>query len=61
MQNGIYNALYEMIANAIYGGLSSLTGWQELTLTFIATCACLFVLVVPFLIVWKVIKTICGG
>lgn len=59
MENGIYTALYTLVQNAFYGS-SSLTGWQELVLTIIATAGCLFAFAVPFMIVWKVIKMICG-
>lgn len=59
MENGIYMALYTLVQSAFYGS-SSLTGWQEMVLTIIATAGCLFVFSVPFMIVWKVIKIICG-
>lgn len=59
MGNGIYTALYTLVQNAFYGS-SALTGWQEMVLTIIATTGCLFVFVVPFMIVWKVVKVICG-
>lgn len=60
MENGIYLALYELIQNAFYGAASTLTGWQEMVLTVLATIGCLFVFAVPFIIVWKVICIIVG-
>lgn len=59
MENGIYLALYELIQNAFYGS-ATLTGWQEMVLTVLATIGCLFVFVVPFIVVWKVICIIVG-
>ena len=59
MENGIYLALYELIQNAFYGA-TALTGWQEMVLTVLATIGCLFVFIVPFIVVYKVIKFICG-
>ena len=59
MDNGIYSALYTLVQNAFYGS-SVLTGWQEMVLTIIATAGCVFAFAVRFLIVWKVIKLICG-
>lgn len=59
MENGIYSALYTLVQNAFYGS-AALTGWQELVLTTIATTGCLFAFAVPFMIVLKVIKLICG-
>ena len=59
MDNGIYLALYQLMQNAFYGA-TALTGWQELTLTVLATIGCLFVFAVPFIVVYKVIKFICG-
>lgn len=51
---GIYQTFYELIQSVVYG-TTALTGWQEMTLTVISTIACLFVLAVPFIVVYKVI------
>lgn len=59
MENGIYLALYELIQNAFYGS-ATLTGWQEMVLTVLATIGCFFVFAVPFIVVWKVICIIVG-
>ena len=59
MENGIYLALYELIQNVFYGS-ATLTGWQEMVLTVLATIGCLFVFAVPFIVVWKVICIIVG-
>lgn len=59
MQNGIYIALYELIQNVFYGA-TTLTGWQEMVLTVLATIGCLFVFAIPFIVVWKVICIIVG-
>ena len=54
----IYNALIELMSNAFYGitDLTLLTGWQEMTLTVLATIGVVFVFALPFIIVWKIIS-----
>lgn len=54
----IYNSLIELMSNAFYGitDLSQLTGWQEMTLTVLATIGVVLVFILPFVIVWKIIS-----
>lgn len=52
----MYFELYEILRNAIYGADAVLTGDMELTLTMMSTIGALFVVCVPFLVVWRVIK-----
>lgn len=55
----MYYSIFEILQNALYGSIA-LTGWQELFLTCISSCCVLFAICVPFLVVWKIIKTIVG-
>ena len=55
----MYNDLFVLLQQYIYG-TSVLTEWQDLTLTIMSTCGCLFVVAIPFLIVWRVIRILCG-
>lgn len=53
----IYQNIYDLIVQYIYGGLT-LTADMELVTVTLATMACIFVFALPFLVVWKVIKMI---
>ena len=55
----MYFDLFNIISNALYGAVM-LTGWQELFVTTIASACVLFVFIVPFIVVWKVISLILG-
>ena len=61
MINGIYQALYELLATHIYGGIENLTNSQILVNTTTATIGCLFVEAIPFIVVYFVIKLICSA
>lgn len=52
VSDGLYYDAFEMFANFIYGSSSDLTGDQNLVLTALATTAVLFVIGLPFLIVY---------
>lgn len=55
----MYQAVYDLILSALYQGVT-VTGWIELVVTVLATSAVVFAFAVPFIIVIKVIKIICG-
>lgn len=55
----IYQNIYDLIVQYIYGG-GALTADMELVTVTLATIACIFVFALPFLVVWKVIKMILG-
>lgn len=52
----IYPQIYALLQTYIYGADVVLTGDQTLTLTFMATAACLFLVSLPFLLVWQFLK-----
>ena len=52
----MYYALYELLAENLYGVDAVLTGDQTLTLTFMATFGCLFLIALPFAFVWRLFK-----
>lgn len=54
----MYYELYDMLNTAIFNG--SATGYEELLLTLVCGCAVLFLLALPFIIVLKVVRMICG-
>lgn len=55
---GIYQNIYALLEQYIYGG--TLTADAELVCTLASTAGCLFLVSLPFLVVWKVIKLIVG-
>ena len=55
----MYKSIYDLIANAIFE-TTSLTGYNDLVTTLLATFAIVFLFSLPFLVVFKVIKIIIG-
>ncbi len=56
MTEGIYFSLYALLQQYIYGADVVLTEHMELTLTLLATAGSLFVVALPFLLVWRVLR-----
>lgn len=55
----LYPTAYELFRNYIYGADTELTPEMQLTLTMLATLAALFVVVIPFIVVWFFIRLVC--
>ena len=53
----IYQNLYDLIVNYIYGNVP-LTSDMELVTVTLATIGCVFVVSIPFIVVWQFIKII---
>ena len=53
---GIYWSIYALLSKYIYGVGVTLSEDMELTLTILSTLGCLFVVALPFVLVWRVIK-----
>lgn len=56
----MYLQLYQMLADFAYGTGAVLTDWQHLCITLFATIAVYAVLVIPFVVVFWLIKLIVG-
>lgn len=56
----IYNNLYSLIEQYVFGNAIVTGSNQELIATLVATFGTLFVIAIPFALVWKVIKLIVG-
>lgn len=52
----IYPQIYLLLQTYIYGADAVLTGDQTLTLTLMATAVCVFLVSLPFVLVWQVLK-----
>lgn len=55
----IYQSLFDLIQTYIYGG-ATLTADMNLVCTLISTIGCIFLVALPFVIVYKVISFIVG-
>lgn len=53
--SAIYPSLYILLQTHIYGA-TELTPDMTLTLTFLATLGTLFMVALPFIVAWRVIK-----
>lgn len=53
----IYQNLFDLIHEYIFG-MEELTANTDLVCTLVATTGCLFVIAIPFIITWKVIRII---
>lgn len=55
----MYTQIYDLFMSTVYGAVT-VTPDMELVATLVATTACLFCFALPFMLVWKVIKLVCG-
>ena len=53
----IYQNIYDLIVNYIYGNVT-LTPDMELVTVTLSTIGCVFVVALPFIVVWQFIKII---
>lgn len=60
-EDGFYYSIFDVFSDFFYGKDAILTAEQNMVLTILATTAVLFVVIVPFLVVFYVIRLICGG
>ena len=52
----LYQTCYDLVATYIYGGTVEAGSHMDLVCTMVSTCANLFLVALPFLLVWKVIR-----
>lgn len=55
MEVGIYQQLFELLHTYVYGGVE-LTADMNLTLTIASTAGALFLVSLPFILVWGIVK-----
>lgn len=60
MPMGIYQSIYDLIAQYIYGG-GELTNSMILVNTTVSTIGCLFILAIPFIVTYFVIRLVCSA
>lgn len=54
--NGIYNMCYKLLVDNIFGGSLEGIAFGEFFCQGISIVACAFLIAVPFIIVWRVIR-----
>lgn len=55
--NGIYNTCCDLVAEYVFGGVV-IGSYEDLITKLISTCASLFIVALPFLVVYLVLKLI---
>lgn len=54
----LYQNLYDLINTYIYNNTIIEGSWEELTTILLSTIGCIFLIALPFLLVWKIIKVV---
>lgn len=52
----IYEQIYNLIQNYIYGNIVVVGSYQELVLVLLSTIACIFLMALPFIVVYRIIR-----
>lgn len=55
----IYQDIYDIIIQYIYNN-ADLTAHMDLVAVTLSTIGCIFVFAVPFIVIWRLIRMICG-
>lgn len=56
----IFNDLYQLVNQYFFGGATELSSNADLICNLIASFGSIFLIALPFIVVWKVIKLIVG-
>lgn len=56
----IYQSLYDLINTYIFGSSIVAGSFQELVAILFSTFGCVFLVALPFMVVWRLIKLIVG-
>lgn len=57
----IYDNIYNLLNQYVFGGNIIPSTVQDSSCSLIATALCIFVVAIPFVLVWRVIKMLAGG
>lgn len=52
----IYQAIYDLINGYVFGGTVAVETYPDLVCIALSTMACIFVMALPFVLVWRCIK-----
>lgn len=56
----IYDTLYDLLSTYIFGGGIATGTYADLICMLVATIGCLFVISIPFIIIWRTIRIFLG-
>ncbi len=56
----MYFEIYDILNHYIFNDMAAEVAHMDLVVTFFSTAACVFCAVLPFVIVWRVVKVLCG-
>lgn len=57
----IYNSIYELIVNTVFGGTVTVGSPPEFIATLFSTFACCFLIAIPLIACWRIVKIILGA
>ena len=52
----IYQSFYDLLNTYVYGGSVVVESYQDLVCIILATIGCIFLVSIPFVIVWRFIR-----
>lgn len=56
----IYDSIYELLNQFVFGGNIIPSSIQDSACSIVSTALCLFVVSIPFVLVWRVLKLMVG-
>lgn len=56
MTSSIYQSIYSLLENAIFGGTASSAAYGVLICEGVSAIACCVLIALPFIIVWRIIR-----
>ena len=52
----IYQGIYDLLNQYVFGNTIVEGSYQDLIVIFLSTCACVFLVVLPFVVVWRIMR-----
>lgn len=56
----IYESIYDLLNDFVFGGTIIPSSIQDSACSIVSTALCLFVVSIPFILVWRLIKLLAG-
>lgn len=52
----IYQGIYDLLNQYVFGNTIVEGSYQDLIVIILSTCACVFLVVLPFVVVWRIMR-----
>lgn len=52
----IYQGIYDLLNQYVFGNTIVEGSYQDLIAIILSTCACVFLVVLPFVVVWRIMR-----